>query len=34
MLPRRYPRPLADKLEIHYTLTHGSWLDMAEARPT
>ena len=30
MLPRRYPRPLADKLEIHDTPTHGSWLDMAE----
>ena len=24
------PRRLADKLEIHYTPKHGSWLNMAE----
>jgi DDE superfamily endonuclease len=28
--PPAKAKRLADKLEIHYTPTHGSWLDMAE----
>ena len=28
--PPAEAKRLADKLEIHYTPTHGSWLDMAE----
>jgi hypothetical protein len=27
---RPRPKPLADKLELHYTPRHGSWLNMAE----
>jgi len=28
--PRGLPRRILDKLEIHYTPKHGSWLNMAE----
>ena len=28
--PPRYARQLAERLEIHYTPKHGSWLDIAE----
>jgi hypothetical protein len=32
--PPAEAKRLADKLELHYTPKHGSWLNMAEARPT
>ena len=32
--PPAEARRLADKLELHYTPKHGSWLNLAEARPT
>ena len=28
--PPQYARQLAERLEIHYTPKHGSWLDIAE----
>jgi hypothetical protein len=31
--PPAEAKRLADKLEIHFTPTHGSWLNIAEARP-
>jgi len=32
--PPAEAKRLADKLELHYTPKHGSWLNLAEARPT
>jgi len=32
--PPAEARRIVERLEIHYTPKHGSWLNIAEARPT
>jgi hypothetical protein len=32
--PPAEARRIIDRLEIHYTPKHGSWLNVAEARPS